>query len=81
MYAYHLNYFISMDTQNGLHACTQVFFSFSLSVSVIRLMSHRGQLLLSSCLSFSILILHNTLGDKATTYTKYRFLTKLADTK
>ena len=30
------------------------------SLFVIRLLSHRGQLLLSSCLSFSILIKHNT---------------------
>ena len=29
------------------------------SLFEIRLMSHRGQLLLSSCLSFSILIIHN----------------------
>ena len=30
------------------------------SLFVIRLRSHHGQLLLSSCLSFSILIIHNT---------------------
>ena len=32
------------------------------SLFEIRLMSYRGQLLLSSCLSFSILIIHNTVN-------------------
>ena len=61
IYACHLNYVISMDTQNGHGLSTHAHKSSSFpSLFEIRLMSHRGQLLLSSCLSFSILIIHNS---------------------
>ena len=56
VYASHLLYYLHGHTKWTPRMHTSSSFP---SLSEIRLMSHRGQLLLSSCLSFSILIIHN----------------------